>query len=497
MSNSDLSNSSYHPSWESREFSKEEYKQELDKLANEKSGGYIISDHHSFKRVGLIGYIWQTIKGWFNGEIQTKPIKVNYELLKFLRYGQTHHFFDDPTIKTLITNLQATLPKESPYDKTVTLIKQIASASLTNLKIESEIKTFYANHQSDLSEPALVSLFHRISAPVIPNTALLHYNKGRIHASNGDLKQAIQSFETAIGMEPGKPEYQLALAAHSLAYARELCPKDNFHENQETDPKTLECCNKAINSVKDITADPIFGYDAKQVLAEAYALKCAIKVKQSDFKTALDVLNTAQKTCGQSQDDLLAAVESLIGNPPSLTLTQKQLSEFYLELAKQSVADQTTLGLVKRSIDAHPTYEAHLLAAEVYLAQGQKKEAVEHAKNAQAMALQGDQLAVIELLLYRCGEKIDVADKNAIQRYENILEKYPDDADVHFQLGKLYLQDNQLDKAKTHLEKTLALDPSGIDAHANLGLLFIKHKDFKQALAEYEKAAADNDRSIQ
>ncbi len=480
----DFSNSSYHPSWESREFNQEQYKQELEKMSDKKAGSFLICDHHSFKRVGLISYIWQTIKGWFNSEIQTKPIQVNYELLKFLRTGQTHHFFNDADIKKLVSNLQTELPQTSPFDETVKIIKEIANAqftSLSNATVETEINSYYAKHKSELAEPALVHLFHRISAPVAPNTAGVNYNLGRIHASEGRWLDAIGCFEKAIGMDAAKPEYQFALATNALACAKKLCMAGEI-------PKTLSLCDKSIKTANGLANDPLFDADAEQLLVEAFPLACAIHVKQNDVKTALAVLDQAQNSVSQTQRDLLAAIETLGSTFPALAATSTQQAAFYLSLAKQAqAADRNkATAFIEKAITAQHSSEAHVLAAELYLAQHKTSEALAHAKKAQALSSSDNEQAII-YLLYRCGEKVDSTDSKAIEKYKIILASHPNDADSHFQLGKLYLEDNRLAEALSHLNETRKLDPAHAGLDACLGRLYLKQNDFKQALAAYDR----------
>lgn len=72
-----------------------------------------------------------------------------------------------------------------------------------------------------------------------------------------------------------------------------------------------------------------------------------------------------------------------------------------------------------------------------------------------------------------------------------VLEKlvlfYPDSARVHFQLGRLYTQRKEVDKAMAAYQKAVALDNKMDEAFFNLGYLYAGKKEYKEAKAMYAK----------
>ena len=66
-------------------------------------------------------------------------------------------------------------------------------------------------------------------------------------------------------------------------------------------------------------------------------------------------------------------------------------------------------------------------------------------------------------------------------------EKYPNSARVHFQLGRLYTQGKETDKAMAAYKKALSLDKKMDEAFFNLGYLYAGKKEYKEAKAMYAK----------
>lgn len=61
---------------------------------------------------------------------------------------------------------------------------------------------------------------------------------------------------------------------------------------------------------------------------------------------------------------------------------------------------------------------------------------------------------------------------------------------AHYNLGFIYAQKKELDKAIQEYKKVLAIDPEDKDAHFNLGYLYVLKEDFVSAVKEYEQVFA-------
>lgn len=344
LSNMNYSNSNYHPSWENREFDQKQYKEELEKLKGKQQDKWLICENNSFKAVGLISYIAHTIKGWFYKDVQTDAVRVNYQLLKFIRYGQTHHFFDNSQIKTLILELQKVLAQdqqEDPYKATSKLIAQIASSSIpfdaANANIENEIKRYYSNNRESLQDPTLVrvaQVFSSSSQAIVPNTAAYHYNMGRIHASEDHPLQAVESFEKAVEITPNKHDWQLELAGNALKAAKMMI--------KVGEPvKAIMYLNKTIKSASNCP-DEAFKNEVVQILSEAYNWVFAVEVKLDRPQQAIEAFTKSEKLFSHSMTSsaFMESYEALQKDNLSIATSDSQRGEIYCLLGRKLIKEK-------------------------------------------------------------------------------------------------------------------------------------------------------------
>jgi eukaryotic-like serine/threonine-protein kinase len=84
----------------------------------------------------------------------------------------------------------------------------------------------------------------------------------------------------------------------------------------------------------------------------------------------------------------------------------------------------------------------------------------------------GQNLPLTEKYLISAGNARILKDnKKAIEAYENILKSSPGDVDVQYQLGTLYLQSGNYDKARAEFTGLLQTDPKNIKALWSLGVV--------------------------
>ncbi len=77
--------------------------------------------------------------------------------------------------------------------------------------------------------------------------------------------------------------------------------------------------------------------------------------------------------------------------------------------------------------------------------------------------------------------------ETAVKDYQAYLEKKPDDAAVHFQLGYAFTALQKLDDAKVQYQKAIELNPKMSEAYLNLGLTLLD-SDPASAIAPLQKA---------
>jgi len=76
----------------------------------------------------------------------------------------------------------------------------------------------------------------------------------------------------------------------------------------------------------------------------------------------------------------------------------------------------------------------------------------------------------------------------AIREFKTVLEKWPDDSRCYSKLGVCYASLRDFIKAKSHLEKALALNLKYSEPYNNLGNIYLEEKEYKKSIELYKKA---------
>jgi tetratricopeptide (TPR) repeat protein len=74
--------------------------------------------------------------------------------------------------------------------------------------------------------------------------------------------------------------------------------------------------------------------------------------------------------------------------------------------------------------------------------------------------------------------------KTAIERFKEVLDVAPDDLQTTYVLGLAYIGDNDMRHARRTLERAVKNDKAPPDAHLQLGLLYLQSDDKDKAIAE-------------
>ena len=78
--------------------------------------------------------------------------------------------------------------------------------------------------------------------------------------------------------------------------------------------------------------------------------------------------------------------------------------------------------------------------------------------------------------------------EEAVVQYQRALSVYKDFAEVHSNLGYVYTEKGDLDRAVYELREALRLQPSHANAHNNLGAVYCQQGLWDMALDEFMKA---------
>jgi len=82
--------------------------------------------------------------------------------------------------------------------------------------------------------------------------------------------------------------------------------------------------------------------------------------------------------------------------------------------------------------------------------------------------------------------------ESAIEEYKAAIQEYPDYFEAHYNLGRLYLNQQGYTEAIAEFQTAVNLKPADANAHNNLGLALKHNRDLSGALAQYQEAVILN-----
>jgi tetratricopeptide (TPR) repeat protein len=133
--------------------------------------------------------------------------------------------------------------------------------------------------------------------------------------------------------------------------------------------------------------------------------------------------------------------------------------------------------------------DAHYYLGKAYLAENKFSLALIEFKVVSQMGVMGTAISELEFrqimakLFIYCNQP-----EEALKEYLLLIKLAPEKAELYYQAGKLFIEQNRSDIAKHYLYKATLLDPNDLRIHSALGFLLYKEKKTKEAKIELEKA---------
>jgi eukaryotic-like serine/threonine-protein kinase len=267
-----------------------------------------------------------------------------------------------------------------------------------------------------------------------------------LHAVSGDrLHQVLADLrigpETAVDPEMLRRVAQFSNADLIVSgqYARfgdqiviDATIRDLLHD--QTIPVKTQAAVKDLPTAIDSLADSV----RKNLSLSADVVE---ELKAQSFKpssNSVDALRDYDQAIalirGGKYVDALKHLQAATNEDPQFALAFSKLADVQSELGFQSDAEQSSI---------HATELAH-----------------------------NQNLPLTEKYLINAGNARILKDnKKAIDAYENLLKSSPGDVDVQYQLGNLYLQSGDYDKARAEFTSLLQTDPKNIKALWSLGVV--------------------------
>jgi DNA-binding winged helix-turn-helix (wHTH) protein/tetratricopeptide (TPR) repeat protein len=243
----------------------------------------------------------------------------------------------------------------------------------------------------------------------------------------------------------------------------------------------LACSIAEVGGAYSLTARLIEPRSGATVLTET-----ALARERSQVLPALDSLaKSIRQRLGES---LNAIKQQGVPLPKATTSSLEALTTFAEGQKLAETNRQAGVELVEQAVAKDPDFAmAHAYLGARYYVGNDTVRGEQHFVIAMKLL---DRLTLREQL----GIRAQVEDfrghrEQAVQYYEAYLAQYPDDYNVRFRLGWVYMASlSQFDKAIHEFERVLAVNPSDYAAHINLATCYEGIGQAQRALGYYEQA---------
>ncbi|MEQ8169964.1 MAG: tetratricopeptide repeat protein, partial [Candidatus Eremiobacterota bacterium] len=78
--------------------------------------------------------------------------------------------------------------------------------------------------------------------------------------------------------------------------------------------------------------------------------------------------------------------------------------------------------------------------------------------------------------------------QNAIETYRNAIKYYPEDACLHYNLGRTYQENGQTERAIDQYREAISINGKNADFYNYLGISLYEKRDYKEAIENFNKA---------
>lgn len=217
----------------------------------------------------------------------------------------------------------------------------------------------------------------------------------------------------------------------------------------------------------------------------------------------LDPANPAKpiyfKAVGKKQDDLFSMSAQLadqiqnylhpgsyVERPPkSFKVPTSALKEYQLGVNSLREGDyEKATGLFTQSLQLAPRFlGAHFKLSEALEKAGKTEEALEVLQKASTIADSGEEKT---LFMIRAQHALLLGDfDKSIKIYDTIIQKYPNDSEVYFQMGLLYEEKGDLKNAVASMNQVVKFDPNHPQAYFHLGKDTILMGEAEKGISQY------------
>jgi tetratricopeptide (TPR) repeat protein len=366
-------------------------------------------------------------------------------------------------------NVSATQSKTKPADG-----KPKAPQGRVSPSQRTDLPSHYERAEALLKEGKFVEAIseYKTSLEDHPENEAAYFGMALAQTQAGLMKEAVLSYEAAIKINPQLWEAETNLGMLLMNQQRFELALTHFRRALELNPKNFQCgflATKALESLgqwKEATeaglkALPLAEDDAARF--EVHALLGAIYLK-------VDSPEEAEK-------HLIAA--SQLGNDSAIDL---ELARLYLRKAEYGKSAELLEPLAIKHPEDSSIQE---LLGRVLLKKGSTEAAIGALERALKQQTDPQARQGIMLELAQAFQKLNQPDR-AIALLQPVASQ-SSDANLHFHLGTLYLQQRTFDAASNSFLRALQLNSGCVECYSNLGSVFMLQEKYPEAITAFSR----------
>ena len=427
----------------------------------------------------------------------------------------------EPKFARGFTNLGSALARSGETSQSIDAFQKALALEPENPSAQLNL-ALALREKGDL-KGALLHLHHVVAAQ--PNNATIQYELGQTSRQAGDLSAAVFAFEKAAEINPELQEAYyglgLALKQQSAAIARSASP---VVPNQAVKRAQDKVANGDLNSARD---DLLALIQADEKNAEAHVLLGFILGQQGQLEFAVNHLQRAVQLrpgSGDAHYNLGMALWYSGARDEAITELRESVrldpalgaGHAFLGMALREKGDLTSArASLQRAIALlPPTTATYIDLAIVFLRVDQLDRALgqfEAGLNAPSEVPTPDWDGAITALresLLKHSKRADIHNmlglllgrkganrSEVIAEFREALKLRGDYAAAHNNLGLVFAQSDEDDKAIAEFREAIRVSPDYADAHANLGATLMP-TDVEHAIPELERAVSLNPASV-
>lgn len=341
----------------------------------------------------------------------------------------------------------------------------------------TELPSHYERAETLLKEGRFIEAIaeYKISLEDHPENEAAYFSMALAQTQAGLAKDAVLSYEAALKINPQlwEAETNLGMLLMNQQSADQALP--HFQRALELNPKNFQSAFFAVKALESLSR----WKEAAEAGLKALSL-AENNAAKFEVHASLGVIYLKAGSPGEAERHFVAAKQH--GADPAIDL---ELARLYLQKGE---IDKSAELLEPLAIKQPEDASIQELLGRVWLKKGSPEAAVGPLEKALKHQPDTQTRKSITLDLAQAFQKLNQPDK-AIALLQPVASQ-SSDANLHFHLGTLYLQQRAFDAAAQSFLHALQIKPDCVECYSNLGSVYMLQEKYPEAITAFSRFKA-------